>query len=493
MTQYILAIDQGTTGTTALLIDHDLNLLSKVNHEFPQHFPKPGWVEHHPEEIWGSTLKSIKGCIAQAKVNPKQIAGIGITNQRETTVLWEGKTGKPVYPAIVWQDRRTAERCQQLKKEGLEKVIQRKTGLVCDPYFSGTKIEWILKNVEGVRKKAENNEIGFGTIDAYLLWRLTAGKVHVTDGTNASRTLLMNLETRSWDKELLKIFNIPELLLPKIVSNSETYGVTKGVPGLPDGIPIAGMAGDQQAALIGQACFDIGEAKCTYGTGSFILINIGREPKPSHHGCLTTLAYQLGSQVAYAWEGSSFIAGAAVQWLRDGLKIIQKSSDVETLASQAKGSEGVVFVPAFVGLGAPHWNPNARGIITGITRGTSNAHIARATLEGIAFSQYDILESMMKDLGKPLSVLKVDGGAAANNLLMQFQSDILQVPISRPSMLETTALGAAFLAGLAVGLWKDLNDVRKSWREEKRFQPKMKPQEVKDLVIKWQSALHLLS
>lgn len=481
MTQYILSIDQGTTGTTTLLIDHNLNIKAKVNHEFPQHYPKPGWVEHDPEEIWDSTLKAIKDCLTLAKVDGKQIAAIGITNQRETTLLWERKTGRPVARAIVWQDRRTAERCQQLKIQGLEKTIQQKTGLVCDPYFSATKLEWLLKEHKG--------DLCFGTIDSFLLWRLTGGQVHVTDATNASRTMLFNLETLSWDAELLKIFGVPRNILPKVVSNSEKYGVTKNIPGLPNGIPIAGMAGDQQAALIGQACFEIGEAKCTYGTGSFILINIGREPKPSHHGCLTTLAYQLNGLPTYAWEGSAFIAGAAVQWLRDGLKIIKKSSGVEALAASVEDSGGVVFVPALVGLGAPHWKPEARGVITGINRGTTSAHIARATLEGIAFCQYDILEAMAHDLKKPLAILKVDGGAAANNLLMQFQSDILQTPISRPAMLETTALGAAFLAGLGVGLWKDLKDVKKSWKEERRFTPKISKKEVQERVVIWRQTV----
>ena len=481
MTQYILAIDQGTTGTTALLIDSDLNLRAKINHEFPQYYPKPGWVEHDPEEIWNSTLKAIKDCLALGKVDGKNIAAIGITNQRETTLLWDRKTSGAVANAIVWQDRRTAERCQQLKAQGLEKIIQKKTGLVCDPYFSATKLEWLLKEHKG--------DFCFGTIDSFLLWRLTGGQVHATDATNASRTMLFNLKTLAWDSELLKIFAVPQSVLPKIVSNSKKQGVTKNVPGLPDGILITGMAGDQQSALIGQACFETGEAKCTYGTGSFILINIGREPKPSRHGCLTTLAYLLNGQPTYAWEGSAFIAGAAVQWLRDGLKIIKKSSDVETLALQVSDSGGVVFVPALVGLGCPHWNPNARGVIAGINRGTTDAHIARATLEGIAFCQHDILEAFEKDLKKPLAILKVDGGAAANNLLMQFQSDILQTPISGPAMLETTALGAAFLAGLGVGVWKDLNDIRKSWKEERRFTPKISKKEVEEKVAIWRQTV----
>ncbi|MDO8494274.1 MAG: glycerol kinase GlpK [Deltaproteobacteria bacterium] len=492
MTHYILSIDQGTTGTTALLMDHDLNVVSKINHEFPQHYPKPGWVEHDPEEIWGSVVKAICDCLAHAKIDAKKIAGIGITNQRETTLLWERKSEKTLHKAIVWQDRRTHERCQQLKKEGKEKFVREKTGLVCDPYFSGTKLEWLLRGFPNVSR--DPAKFCFGTIDSYLLWRLTGGAVHATDATNASRTMLMNLKRCEWDEDLLKLFNVPKEILPTICSNSEIYGRTKGVAGLPDGIPIAGMAGDQQAAMIGQACFEVGEAKCTYGTGSFILINIGSEPKPSHHGCLTTLCYKLGNKTAYAYEGSAFIAGAAVQWLRDGLKIIQKSSDVEKLAASVPTSDGVVFVPAFVGLGAPHWNAQARGLITGITRGTTQAHIARATLEGIAFCQYDILEAMTKDLGKPLTILKVDGGAAANNLLMQFQSELLQVPISRSAILETTALGAAFLAGLAVGVWKDLKDIRKSWKEEQRFTPSMSkgtgcPENLAAKITAWREAV----
>lgn len=485
-TQYILAIDQGTTGTSVLVVDSQLHVLGRVNHEFRQHFPKPGWVEHDPEEIWKSTLNAIRDCLSMSRVKPVDIAALGIANQRETTILWNRKTGKAIHKAIVWQDRRTSDFCQKLKKNGLEKKIQKKTGLVCDPYFSATKIRWLLDQV------VNSDDLIFGTIDSYLVWRLTGGKSHVTDMTNASRTLLMNLKTGKWDEELLEIFKIPKNILPRIVSNSEIYGKTAGVGELPDGIPIAGMAGDQQAAMIGQACFEIGEAKCTYGTGSFILVNIGEEPKPSQHGCLTTVAYQIGDRKSYAWEGSAFIAGAAVQWLRDGLQIIEKASEVEALALQAESNDGVVFVPALTGLGAPHWRPQARGVITGITRGTTRAHIARATLEGIAFCQYDILKSMEKDLGKPLSVLKVDGGAAANNFLMQFQSDILQIKILRPHILETTALGAAFLAGLGVGLWKDMEEIRKNWKEEGRFSPTLTQEEVQGKVDQWQAALQTL-
>ena len=489
--QTILSIDQGTTSSRAFLLDRNLNIKGIGQNEFRQYYPKPGWVEHDAEEIWESTLKAIRDAITLAKVDPKQIAAIGITNQRETTILWDRKTGKAVYNAIVWQDRRTTERCQELKQKN-EEMVRSKTGLVLDPYFSGTKIEWLLENIPGAKAKAENGELCFGTVDCFLLWRLTGGKVHATDATNASRTLLMNLKTLEWDEELLDLFHIPKSILPRIVPCAEKQGVTKGVQGLPDGIPIAGMAGDQQAALVGQACFEVGEAKCTYGTGSFILMNIGKEPKPSKHGLITTLAYQRGNEVAYAYEGSAFIAGAAVQWLRDGLKIIKHSSEVEVLAASVPDSHGVIFVPAFVGLGAPYWRADARGAMTGLTRGTTSAHIARATLEGIAFCQYDILEAMTHDVGKPLAILKVDGGAASNNLLMQFQSDILQVSISRPLIVETTALGAAFLAGLGVGIWKDWNEIRKSWKEEKHFTPHMSETEVKTRIKNWHSAIDKL-
>ncbi|MDZ4224746.1 MAG: glycerol kinase GlpK, partial [bacterium] len=424
-------------------MDQDLKVVGEGPHEFKQLYPKPGWVEHDAEAIWQSTLDAIRDCLASSQTDVKQIAAIGITNQRETILFWNKKTGRVLHNAIVWQDRRTAERCEQLKKEGLEEKIRQKTGLVLDPYFSATKIEWLFENNPQFREMAQKNELACGTIDSFILWRLTGGLIHATDVTNASRTLLMNLETCAWDDEMCDLFHVPKNILPKIVSCSEIYGTTINADGLPNGIPIAGMAGDQQAALIGQACFEAGEAKCTYGTGSFILMNIGNRPQSSRHGLITTVAYKIGDKIAYAFEGSAFIAGAAVQWLRDGLKIIKHSSDVEKLAAEVADSDGVVFVPALVGLGAPHWNPNARGSITGLTRGTTAAHIARATLEGIAFCQHDILEAMTKDIGTPLKILKVDGGASKNNLLMQFQSDILQVPISRPKMVETTVLGAA--------------------------------------------------
>ena len=489
MKDIIMSIDQGTTGTTVILLSVDLNILAKVNNEFPQHYPEPGWVEHDPEEIWQCTVKTIEEAIRAADADPGRIAGIGITNQRETTIVWDRKTGQPIHKAIVWQDRRTASLCQKLKKKGVEPRVKKKTGLVLDPYFSGTKIGWILDNVPGARQRAVKGELAFGTIDTFLVWRLTGGKVHVTDVSNASRTLLMNLQTLEWDKELLKIFQVPAAVLPLIRSSSEVYGNTAGVDGLPDGIPVSGMAGDQQAALFGQACFSAGEAKCTYGTGSFLLMNTGKKIVHSKTGLLTTVAWKIGSHVSYALEGSAFIAGAAVQWLRDGLKMIHKASDVEAIAATVSDSGGVTFVPAFVGLGAPDWRPEARGMISGMTRGTTQAHVARACLEGIAFLQYDILTAMQKDLGTRLKVLKVDGGATVNNLLMQFQSDILGVKLVRPKMIETTALGAAFLAGLAVGLWKDQKDIAAHWKEDKTFLPAMPKKEVSAHLARWKDAV----
>jgi glycerol kinase len=489
MKNLVMAIDQGTTGTTVIILNHELTILSKMNNEFPQHYPKPSWVEHDPEEIWGCTVKTIEEAIRAADINPEEIAGIGITNQRETTVLWNRETGQPVHNAIVWQDRRTAPFCEKLKKKGWEKKIKKKTGLVLDPYFSGTKISWLLDNVPHAKSQAEEGRLAFGTVDSFLVWKLTGGKAHVTDVSNASRTMLMNLQTLEWDPELLKLFRVPASILPLIRSSSEVYGYTSGIDGLPDGIPVAGIAGDQQAALFGQACFAAGEAKCTYGTGSFLLMNTGKKIVSSKTGMLTTVAWKLNGETTYALEGSAFIAGAAVQWLRDGLKMIHKSSDVEKLAESVDDSGGVVFVPGFVGLGAPHWRPEARGAISGMTRGTTQAHIARAALEGIAFLQSDILTAMQKDLGKKLKILKVDGGASMNNLLMQFQADVLQVKLVRPKMVETTALGAAFLAGLAVGLWKNQSEIAKQWKEDKTFSPKLSKKEVSARLLRWQEAV----
>lgn len=489
MKDLILAIDQGTTGTTVAILDRDLNLIAKEDNEFPQHYPQPGWVEHKPEEIWEGTVKTIEEALRAGDLDPNRIAGIGITNQRETTVLWERAGGRSVHNAIVWQDRRTAPTCERLKKKGLGPKIRNKSGLVLDPYFSATKIQWLLDHVPGLRQRADRGEVCFGTIDSYLTFMLTGGKVHVTDVSNASRTLLMNLKTLEWDPELLKIFRVPATILPKISSSSEIYGYTQGVDGLPDGIPVCGIAGDQQAALFGQACFCEGEAKCTYGTGSFLLMNTGKKIVRSRFGMLTTVAWKLNGQVSYALEGSAFIAGAAVQWLRDGLRMIQRSSDIESLAASVPDTGGVIFVPAFVGLGAPHWNPEARGMIAGMTRGTTAAHVARACLEGIALLQYDILQAMQKDLGKRLKILKVDGGASVNNTLMQFQSDILGVELSRPQTVETTALGAAFLAGLAVSLWKSPEEIAAHWKENRRFKPQMSKKEVAAHVARWREAV----
>lgn len=489
MSSYILAIDQGTTGTTVMIVDAKVNVLAQIKTDYTQYFPQPGWVEHDPDEIWDVTLKTVACALESARISGHDIAAIGITNQRETSVLWDKTSGVPVHPAIVWQDRRTASLCEKLRKRGLEKTVRQKTGLVLDPYFSATKIQWMFDNVPIAPKLAGQGRLAFGTIDSYLTWKLTGGKAHVTDATNASRTLLMNLKTLAWDKDLLKLFRVPESILPEIRSCSEIYGKTKSVPGLPDGIPVAGMAGDQQAALFGQACFSIGEAKCTYGTGSFLLMNIGTKLVLSKSGLITTVAWQLGNEVVYALEGSSFIAGAVVQWLRDGLGMIGSSNEIERLANSVEDNGGVFFVPALAGLGAPYWNPHARGVISGITRGTQKGHVARAALEGIAFSQYDILKAMEKDSGKKLKTLKVDGGASANNRLMQFQSDILSCEIVRPQIIHTTALGSAFLAGLAVGFWRDQKEIRTVFKVDQKFAPHMKPLEKKLLVKQWETAI----
>lgn len=489
MKDLILSIDQGTTGTTVIILDQQLNVLAKKNNEFPQYYPQPGWVEHDPDEIWQSTTKTISEALGFSGVDAGRIAGIGITNQRETTVIWNRRDSRPIHKAIVWQDRRTAPLCEKLKKSGKEKMIRAKTGLVCDPYFSGTKIRWLLDHVPGARKEAKEGKLAFGTIDTWLVWKLTGGKTHATDVSNASRTLLMDLKTLQWNEDLLELLDVPPEILPEILPSSHVYGTTQGVKGLPDGIPIAGMAGDQQAALFGQACFGVGEAKCTYGTGSFLLMNIGGKPILSRSGLVTTVAWKINNKVAYALEGSSFIAGAAVQWLRDGLKIINTSSEVEALAETVPDNGGVSFVPALAGLGAPHWNPHARGVICGLTRGTTRGHIARATLEGIAFQQMEILSAMEKDSGRKLKALKVDGGASANNLMMQFQADILGTKIVRPKMIETTGLGAAFLAGLSVGIWKDQEEIRSSWKEDKVFEPTLPARKREEFRKEWTTAV----
>lgn len=489
MKDCILSIDQGTTGTTVLILDRELRLLAKKNNEFPQYYPQPGWVEHDSKEIWASTVKTIGEALALAGVDPNRVACIGITNQRETTTLWNRITSESIHKSIVWQDRRTAPFCERLKKAGHEKTVKAKTGLVLDPYFSGTKIRWLLDNVPNAKAQAKEGKLAFGTIDSLLVWKLTGGKSHVTDVSNASRTLLMNLKTLEWDRDLLKLFQIPESVLPQIRPNADHYGETLNVPGLPDGIPISGMAGDQQAALFGQACFQAGEAKCTYGTGSFLLMNVGNKPIFSKKGLLASVAWKIGNQTAYALEGSSFIAGAAVQWLRDGLKMIQSSSEIEELARSVPDNGGVSFVPALAGLGAPHWDPNARGVIHGITRGTNRGHIARATLEGIAFQQMEILELMQAESKKKCRALKVDGGASANDLLMQFQADILHTPIVRPKMIETTALGAAFLAGLGVGIWKDASEIKKTWKEDRTFVSSLSAKQRQHLKERWITAV----
>jgi glycerol kinase len=486
--RHVIAIDQGTTGSTVLILDEKLQLRGRGYKEFRQIYPKPGWVEHDPEDIWSSVTHALGAALAESKISPDSIAAIGITNQRETTVLWDRKTSKPVHNAIVWQDRRTADRCAELKSK--ESRVRELSGLTIDPYFSGTKVSWLLHNVGGLAAQAKSGALAFGTVDSYLLWRLTAGATHATDVTNASRTLLFDLNTLAWSDELLELIGVPRALLPEVVASSGQVATTRGVPGLPDGIPIAGIAGDQQSALFGQACFTPGDAKCTYGTGAFILMNTGDRPVASRSGLLTTVAWKLGNgELRYALEGSAFIAGAAVQWLRDGLGLIKSASEIEALAASVPDSGGVIVVPAFAGLGAPHWRPDARASISGITRGTTKAHLARATLEGIALQNVDILRAMERDAGRPLTTLKVDGGAAANDLLMQFQSDVLGVDIARPELVESTALGAAFLAGLGTGVWRDTDAITKTWREQRRFRPTAERGWVKDHLARWDAAV----
>ncbi len=481
----VLALDQGTTSSRAIVFDHAGSVIASAQQEFRQIFPRPGWVEHDASEIWTTQLATAKTAIAKAGLAATDIAAIGITNQRETTVVWDRHTGAPIHHAIVWQDRRTAARCDQLKARGLAATIKRKTGLVVDAYFSGTKLEWILKNVPGARAKAKAGTLAFGTIDTWLIWNLTAGRVHVTDPSNASRTMLFNLKG-DWDQELLKTFGVPRSVLPEVRSSSEVYGETTLLGG---SIPIAGIAGDQQAALFGQGCTQPGMVKNTYGTGCFMLMNTGTKPIVSKHNLLTTVAWRIGDRTEFALEGSIFIAGAVVQWLRDGLGIIKASADVEALAAQVTDPDGVYLVPAFAGLGAPHWDQYARGLVAGVTRGTTAAHIARAALEGIAFQVADVLRAMEADARIKLKELRVDGGASANNLLMQFQSSLLGVPVVRPKVTETTALGAAYLAGLAVGYWKDQKQIATQWQVDRRFTPAMKQAERNKLDAGWRKAL----
>ncbi len=487
---YIMAIDQGTTGSTVSILNQVGSLVAKASEEYPQIFPQPGWVEHNPEDIWKSVISGIRKSLEMAKISGAELAAIGITNQRETVVLWDKSSGKPIYNAIVWQCRRTQDFCEKLKKEKKQNLIRKKTGLVIDPYFSGSKIRWILKNVEGASAKARSGNMIAGTVDTFLLWRLTGGEAHKTDVSNASRTMLMNIHSGEWDSELLKIFSVPRQILPQICESSGLFGKTKGLGFLPDGIPISGIAGDQQAALFGQTCFATGEAKCTYGTGSFLLMNSGFKMVTSKHQMLTTVAWKLPKQkMTYALEGGAFICGAAVQWLRDGLQVIKKSSEVEELARTVSASEGVEFVPALTGLGAPHWRSEARGLITGLTRGSNRAHIARATLEAMALQNTEILLAMEKDLGRKLKGLRVDGGASVNGLLMQMQADYMGANVIRPRQIETTSIGAAYLAGLGIGYWASLDEIKRIWMVDQEFKSQMSNKARKRRIESWQRAV----
>jgi glycerol kinase len=470
MPKYILSLDQGTTSSRAIVFDVEGNIVAVAQKEFTQYFPQPGWVEHDAGEIWSTQLGVATEAILKAGLTIHDIAGIGITNQRETAVVWDRKTHQPVYNAIVWQDRRTAGYCDELKKDGSAEVIRAKTGLVTDAYFSATKVKWILDNVAGARTKAQNGDLCFGTIDSWLLWKLTNGKVHATDVSNASRTMLFNIHSMQWDGDLLKLFGIPQTMLPEVRSSSEIYGYTQHLLTAAD-IPVSGIAGDQQAALFGQMCTHPGMVKNTYGTGCFMLMNTGTTPVVSNNNLLTTVAWKINGEVQYALEGSVFIAGAVVQWLRDGLRLIQSSSEVEALALKTEDNGGVYMVPAFTGLGAPHWNQHARGTVVGITRGTTDAHLARAAVESIAYQTMDVLKAMEADSGLSIKEVRVDGGATVNNYLMQFQSDILKTAVARPQITETTALGAAYLAGLAVGFWSSIEEIEKQWKVDRVFQP----------------------
>ena len=486
--KYILALDQGTSSSRAIVYDHDGAIKGVSQREFEQIYPRAGWVEHDPGEIWASQMGVAVEALSRAHARPRDLAAIGITDQRETTIVWEKSSGTPVYNAIVWQDRRTADLCQQLREKGLEDKIRSKTGLLIDPYFSGTKIAWILENVEGARKKAEAGELAFGTVDSWLLWNLSSGKQHLIEITNASRTLLFNIHERKWDEELLDVLQIPKSMLPEVRSSSEEYLTVSTSLGLGDA-KVAGVAGDQQAALFGQACYKPGMAKCTYGTGAFLLQNLGTEAKASQNRLLTTVAWQLGDRVEYAMEGSIFVAGSVVQWLRDGLKLIRQSEDVEALAQTEKDSGDVYLVPAFTGLGAPHWDPHARGTLVGITRGTTGGHIARAAVESIAFQTADLLDALRKDTKLDLGELRVDGGASRNDSLLQFQADLLGIPVVRPAITETTSLGAAYLAGLAVGFWESQQEIEQHWKVDKEFKPQRSAEEMQERRERWTDAL----
>ncbi|MDR3563622.1 MAG: glycerol kinase GlpK [Negativicutes bacterium] len=487
--KYVLALDQGTTSSRAIVFDSDSNIVATAQKEFTQIFPKPGWVEHNADEIWGTQIGVAAEAVAKAGISPGDIAAIGITNQRETTVVWDKNTGKPVYNAIVWQSRQTMDICNDIKAKGLEASFRRKTGLVVDAYFSGTKVKWILDNVEGARARAEAGELLFGTIDTWLIWKLSGGAIHVTDYSNASRTLMYNIRELKWDEEILRELTVPASMLPAVRSSSEVYGQTDPEVFLGATVPIAGAAGDQQAALFGQTCFKPGMAKNTYGTGCFMLMNTGDKVFESDNGLLTTIAWGLDGKVEYALEGSIFIAGAAVQWLRDSLKLVETAPDSEYYARKVKDSEGVYVVPAFVGLGAPYWDMKARGAILGLTRGSSKAHIIRATLDSMAYQTKDVLSAMEADSGIQLQALKVDGGAVVNDVLMQFQADILAVPVDRPQVTETTALGAAYLAGLAVGVWGNKEELISNWKLEKRFEPQMDEVQREKLYKGWRKAV----
>jgi len=491
MANFVLAIDQGTTGSTVALMDSAGKVRASVNREFPQIYPRPGWVEHRPAEIWDSVVGSIRALMRKKVCRASDIVAIGITNQRETALLWDRKSGKALNNAIVWQCRRTTDFTEQLKAAGHEKLVRRKAGLVLDPYFTASKYRWLLKNTPGISRVHRSGGVAAGTVDSYLIWQLTGGDVHVSDVTNSARTSLMNLKSATWDRQLLDVFEVPEDILPRIVPSSGVLGHTRNVPGLPDGIPISGVAGDQQAALFGQACFSVGDAKCTYGTGSFILMNTGGELLHSGAGLLTTVAWQLGEggKRIYALEGGAFICGAAVQWLRDGLQIIRSAPEIEALARQVTDHGGVEFVPALTGLGAPHWAPEARGTLSGLTRGTERGHIARATLDAMALQNVDILRVMEDELGKRMKPLRVDGGAAANDLLMQIQADVLGRKLIRPQVIETTVAGACYLAGLGVGLWKNPGEIRKIWQAEREFSVEMKAPARRRRLASWQTAL----
>ncbi|MFF2155778.1 glycerol kinase GlpK [Paenibacillus chitinolyticus] len=490
MSSYILSIDQGTTSSRAILFNHEGQIVHTAQQEFPQYFPQPGWVEHNANEIWASVLAVVATCLIESGVKPEQVAGIGITNQRETAVVWDKRTGEPVYNAIVWQSRQTQPICDELKQRGLEEKFRDKTGLLLDAYFSGTKVKWILDHVEGAREKAERGELLFGTIDTWLIWRLTVGEAHVTDYTNASRTLMFNIHELRWDEELLELLTIPAGMLPEVRSSSEVYAYTSESHFFGAKVPVAGVAGDQQAALFGQACFDKGMAKNTYGTGCFMLMNTGEQAVTSSHGLLTTIAWGLDGKVQYALEGSIFVAGSAIQWLRDGLRMIKTAKDTETYAARVESTDGVYVVPAFVGLGTPYWDSDVKGAVFGLTRGTTKEHFIRATLEALAYQTKDVLAAMEADAHTKLKKLRVDGGAVSNDFLLQFQSDMLGVPVERPLINETTALGAAYLAGLAVGYWKDCAEIAAQWSVGGTFEPEMPGQRSEQLYSGWQKAVH---